>query len=72
MGGGRRVKGRRRRQIAHPRGVEMDRGRRRLPDDTSGRLEHRGGQVVRTVQELKTRRKDRKQEEEGEEEEGQK
>lgn len=46
----------------------MDRGCQGLPDNTSGRLEDRGGQVVRTVQELKAGRKDRQQEEEGEEE----
>lgn len=58
---GRRVQGRRRRQIARPRGVKMDRGRRGLPDNTSGRLENRGGRVVRTVQELKAGRREGKE-----------
>lgn len=40
----------------------MDRGCRGLPDTTSGRLEDRGGRVVRTVQVLKAGRKSKKKE----------
>lgn len=55
--GRRCIQGRWGRQISHHRGVEVDGGRGRLPDTTSGRLEGRGGGVVRTLQELKAQRR---------------
>lgn len=58
VGRGRCIQGGRGRQISHPRSVEVARGRRRLPDTTSGLLEDRGGREVRTVQELKAQRKE--------------
>lgn len=60
--GRRHVQGRRRqrsrRQVAHHRRVQVDGGSRGLPRRTPGRLEERGRQEVRAVQELRTGRKE--------------